>query len=41
MNYPLTLDMDLMNYNLEDLVSTDRLPRNSKCPGPGAQGKTG
>lgn len=24
MNYPLTLDMDLMNYNLEDLVSRDR-----------------
>lgn len=24
MNYPLTLDMDLTNYNLEDLVSRDR-----------------
>lgn len=24
MNYPLTLDMDLINYNLEDLVSRDR-----------------
>ena len=32
MNYPLTLDMDLMNYNLEDLVT--ELPKVMGATGP-------
>lgn len=24
MNYPMTLDVDLLNYNLEDVVSRDK-----------------